>query len=150
MEATKKCPVCAEDIQAAALKCRFCGNIPVTPEWEQIVRSWRALPEGDRQQYWQSLTPEQREMFNWVNSALPSSAGAFSSARTSATVGDSIICPNPSCGYQGPPNRVARGSALVGCVLCFFLLVPGILYFMLLSGYRYICPRCGLQIRADN
>jgi len=61
-----------------------------------------------------------------------------------------MICPNPNCGYQGPARRKARGSILVGLVLCLFFLLPGILYFMLKSGYRYSCPKCGLQIAADN
>jgi hypothetical protein len=61
-----------------------------------------------------------------------------------------IICPNPNCGYKGWPLRRARGSIIVGlCLLCFFLL-PGVLYFMLKSGYRYLCPNCGLQIATDN
>jgi hypothetical protein len=60
-----------------------------------------------------------------------------------------IICPNPNCGYRGKPRRKARGSIIVGLFLCMFLLLPGILYFMLKSGYRIYCPRCGLQIAAD-
>src|SRR5579863_966040 len=60
-----------------------------------------------------------------------------------------IICPNPQCGYQGPPRREARGSCLVGLILLLFFLLPGILYFMFKRGYRYYCPRCGIQIGAD-
>lgn len=80
-----------------------------------------------------------------------------------------MICPNPNCGYEGPARRKARGSILVGLVLCllpgilYFMfmrgypliglvlcLLPGILYFIFMGGYRYSCPKCGLQIAADN
>ena len=63
---------------------------------------------------------------------------------------NSMICPNPNCGYQGEPLRRPRGSLIVGVVLCFFFLLPGLLYFMLRSGYRYSCPKCSLQVGADN
>ncbi|MBI2839651.1 MAG: hypothetical protein HYX75_15170 [Acidobacteria bacterium] len=61
-----------------------------------------------------------------------------------------IICPNPNCGYRGTPRREARGSALLGCFLMFLFLLPGIFYFMLKSGWRYYCPRCGLQMGVQN
>lgn len=61
-----------------------------------------------------------------------------------------IICPNPNCGYRGPAKKKARGSFLVGLILCLFFLLPGILYFMFKSGYRYSCPKCGLQTGVDN
>ena len=61
-----------------------------------------------------------------------------------------IICPNANCGYKGKARKQARGSLLVGLFLCCFFLLPGILYFMLKSGYRYICPQCGMQIGSDN
>lgn len=61
-----------------------------------------------------------------------------------------IICPNPKCGYRGPAKRKARGSCLLGLILCCFFLVPGIIYFMFKSGYRYYCPKCGLQLGNDN
>jgi hypothetical protein len=60
------------------------------------------------------------------------------------------ICPNPNCHYEGPPRKVARGSVLVGIVLLFFFLLPGILYLIFMQGYRYYCPKCGLQIRSEN
>lgn len=61
----------------------------------------------------------------------------------------SIICPNPNCGYKGPAKRKSRGSILIGLLLCFFFLLPGIIYFIVRSGYRYFCPNCGLQIGSD-
>ena len=61
-----------------------------------------------------------------------------------------IVCSNPNCAYQGKAKKKARGSLIVGLFLCCFLLLPGILYFMLKSGYRYSCPKCGLQMAADN
>jgi len=62
----------------------------------------------------------------------------------------SIICPNPNCGYEGKPKKKARGSIIVGLVLCFFFLIPGLLYFIIKSGYRYYCPKCNLQLATDN
>ncbi len=59
-----------------------------------------------------------------------------------------IICPNPNCRSEGPPRKVARGSILVGVVLLLFFILPGILYFIFMQGYRYDCPKCGLQIRS--
>jgi len=61
-----------------------------------------------------------------------------------------IICPNPNCGYRGEPKKVARGSCLIAAVLLLFFLVPGILYLMFRSGYRILCPQCGVQMSADN
>jgi hypothetical protein len=61
-----------------------------------------------------------------------------------------MICPNMNCKYEGKPQREARGSILVGCFLCLLFLLPGVLYFMFMGGYRYYCPKCKLQISADN
>jgi len=61
-----------------------------------------------------------------------------------------IICPNANCGYKGQPQREARGNVIIGLFLCCFFLLPGILYFMLKEGYRYRCPKCGVQISNDN
>jgi predicted RNA-binding Zn-ribbon protein involved in translation (DUF1610 family) len=61
-----------------------------------------------------------------------------------------MICPNPNCRYEGPPRKVARGSVLVGILLLLFFLLPGILYFIFMTGYRYDCPKCGLQIKSDK
>ena len=60
-----------------------------------------------------------------------------------------IICPNPNCGYQGLPEKRARGSTLGLILLLLFCLVPGILYLLFKSGYNYFCPKCGTQVRSD-
>lgn len=63
-----------------------------------------------------------------------------------------VICPNPQCGYEGRPITVSKRSRLVGLLLCLFFLLPGILYFMWMSGsgYRYYCPRCEMQVTEDS
>lgn len=60
-----------------------------------------------------------------------------------------MICPNVNCEYQGKALRKAKGSILVGLVLMCFFFFPGLIYFALKSGYRYYCPKCGIQI-AEN
>ena len=61
-----------------------------------------------------------------------------------------IICPNPQCGYNGPARMEARGSCLVAGLLFLLGILPGVLYLIFRRGYRYYCPKCGLQIAADN
>jgi hypothetical protein len=61
-----------------------------------------------------------------------------------------MICPNPNCGYNGKASQRARGSCLIAGILMLFFILPGILYLLFSSGYRYYCPKCGLQIAADN
>ena len=61
-----------------------------------------------------------------------------------------IICPNPNCRYQGPPIKVARGSILLGLILLLFFILPGVLYFIFMQGYRYSCPKCGLQVKSET
>jgi hypothetical protein len=58
-----------------------------------------------------------------------------------------IICPNPQCGYIGPPKKEARGSIVVAILLCLLFLLPGLIYMAAMSGYNYIRPRCGVHIR---
>jgi len=61
----------------------------------------------------------------------------------------SIICQNPNCDYTGPSKKIARGSLLVMFFLLLLGILPGILYMIFRSGYRYSCPRCGMQLHTD-
>jgi len=61
-----------------------------------------------------------------------------------------IICPNTNCAYQGKSKRKSRGSVVLGLLLLCVGVVPGLIYFMLRSGYIYLCPKCGLQISSDG
>ena len=58
-----------------------------------------------------------------------------------------IICPNPHCGYIGPPKKEARGSMIVAILLFFLFVLPGLIYMVVMSRYNYVCPRCGVHIR---
>ena len=44
MPETRKCPYCAEEIRAEAIKCRFCGT-PLQPG-SVFTRSWYRMREG--------------------------------------------------------------------------------------------------------
>lgn len=57
-----------------------------------------------------------------------------------------IICSNPNCKYSGQPKLVPKGSCLVALLLCTFGILPGIIYFIIKSGYRMYCPQCGMQL----
>lgn len=61
----------------------------------------------------------------------------------------SMICPNPACHYRGAPHKKAKGSILVLLILLFLGVVPGLIYMLVMSGYRYCCPNCGIQVGTD-
>lgn len=63
---------------------------------------------------------------------------------------ESIICPNANCSFEGESEKKARGSLLLCILLLFCFLIPGILYLFFMRGYKYLCPKCGMQIRSDS
>jgi len=58
-----------------------------------------------------------------------------------------VMCPN--CHYIGIPKRKSKGSFLVGLFLCLFWVLPGIIYFIAMSGFKYTCPQCGVKIQKE-
>lgn len=64
---------------------------------------------------------------------------------TSNTLKDAIdkgVVTCPACNHTGAPQRVPKGDISTGCILSFFFLIPGLVYFLLYNGYKYICPKC--------
>lgn len=61
-----------------------------------------------------------------------------------------MICPNAKCGYEGVSLKKRRASRLLGVLLLFLWVLPGVLYFVMRNGFRHLCPRCGLQISSDG
>jgi hypothetical protein len=122
-------------------------------ELREWVREERVLPENyvfhpvlERWMYVKELEELKAELSNCARRAAP-----FQRVHANGPAPcEIIICPNAQCGYKGPPQRLPRGDTATGCLLLLFFLIPGIFYFMLKSGYRYVCPKCGLQVRWDD
>ncbi len=53
-----------------------------------------------------------------------------------------FFCPNPNCDYAGEVRREPRGSQTLGCLLLVLGILPGIIYMIFASGYKYYCPKC--------
>lgn len=54
-------------------------------------------------------------------------------------------CP---CGFSGEPTKKARGSVLLTLVLLCVYVIPGLIYAIVFSGYKGICPDCGRTVAA--
>ena len=55
-------------------------------------------------------------------------------------------CP---CGFSGKAKIKARGSILILLVLLCIYVVPGLIYALVCSGYKAVCPNCG-RLLADR
>ncbi len=96
MDEMKKCPGCAEDVQVAGVKCRFCGTILTAPGWQERVLHWRGLSEVDRKRYLDGLDPDQQATLRSLDAVLPQTAAPLRSTPTQGpAAGEFIICPNP-------------------------------------------------------
>lgn len=118
--------------------------------WQEHEIRCVSRASGKQYSVWiKAPTVEQAEAQAEAEGHVVASAAALLDPK--ATPGASpIICPNPNCGYHGPARQEPRGSIVVGILLCMFFLIPGIFYFMLKSGYRLLCPRCGMQLANQN
>lgn len=52
----------------------------------------------------------------------------------------------PVCGSTGTPIRKAKGSSGVMILLLLLWIIPGILYAIFMSGYVFVCPKCGAKL----
>ena len=56
-------------------------------------------------------------------------------------------CPN--CQYIGMPTKKPKGNTLVALLLFFLFALPGLIYVVAYSGYKYLCPKCGYNFKSD-
>jgi hypothetical protein len=65
---------------------------------------------------------------------------------TNKSVGFLMLCPNSNCKYEGPAQKLRKGSILEATFLCLIFLPLGVLYLIFRYGYDYYCPKCGMQM----
>ena len=83
----KACPYCAEQIQDAAIKCRFCGSLLDTAEakWREFRREYDALSEFEKTERQRQMSPEQLALLSDASIASHVQASAISPSQLSAT-----------------------------------------------------------------
>jgi len=50
------------------------------------------------------------------------------------------------CGYKGAPKESGGPNGCVFCLLLLLGILPGLIYFFLVSG-KYSCPECGTDVK---
>lgn len=123
---TKKCPQCAENINADAVKCEFCGaDLPPAAEeaHEEKKRKEKTVPGSFVKKL---FTLESEGMFSPVTALILSLIftpvfGAYFNFRAWSVIGDAV---------QVKQAKVWLIGYIAGTVMCFFLL-PFWLYCVL-------------------
>ena len=110
----KKCPFCAEEIQAEAKKCKHC---------------WEFLADAVK-------TEKKAENKNWI--------GDFSRCRVlkENEWPANIRC--PKCWFHGIAKEIRGdyNPTIFRVLFLFFPIVWGILYYLFTTKTRYVCPDC--------
>jgi DNA-directed RNA polymerase subunit RPC12/RpoP len=89
-----------------------------------------------------------REQFQQaVVAARKEQQAAIQTAKQRALAGQAVTCPH--CGHHGEPIKEPRGNMAICLLLCLAYVIPGIIYYLCASGYRYKCAKCGTVFHKD-
>ena len=54
-------------------------------------------------------------------------------------------CPNKNCDYHGKPEIEKYGSLWLAFALMVLGFIPGLVYWILGTGVRFVCPKCRIH-----
>lgn len=115
----KPCPVCAEEIQDAAIRCRHCGADLVDAEIWELVRGWPQMDQAQREARWYAMTPERQET---LRRALEVPPGAVP-APSQAPVRQNPYAPPAPSSSTGERKRTSPVTAGCAALILLFLLL---------------------------
>jgi hypothetical protein len=140
------CPACRQPLVAPAdmagdiIKCPKCSKNLIIPKSE-----FKKCPLCAEEIRVEAIKCKHcGGMLEQINEPPPPPPSFVAPRRPNVSKGE-IMC--PSCHYIGKPNQKTRGSVFVGLILCLFYVLPGIIYFIAMRGYKYTCPQCGIKIQ---
>lgn len=129
----KKCPICAEEIQDEAIKCRHCGEM-LSHSARKSTRIVNVCPRCSKEydNTWKvcmdcSVPLTQKEVE--VKGDMPQQLEDTK-----------LKCPR--CGFVSAPGEFQDAySDNACCCLAFIMILPAILYYFFRQGKK-ICPKC--------
>lgn len=131
---TRACPACAEQVQAAALKCRYCGTSIPDPEWVRLVTAYSECDAPTRQLYWDAMDDPQRERLKLL--LTPSEATA---SLNRPVAPGALSCPRCSGSAFGARH---------GCLIALMVITFPLGLLLLLIRPTYTCSSCGYRFAA--
>lgn len=127
-----KCPFCAEEIQDAALICRFCNRSVTAADagWAHFVAEYRSLPREKQLERWNKLTDEQKRFLTVTMNptANQTPAARLWNPGVAAVLG--LVIPGAGQIYKG---QIIGGLVLLFATMIgyFLLIFPGVILHIL-------------------